>query len=389
MAADPDVPERPQPAAGGSDPRRFDPWSGGKFGGVQWFAASSLIHVVLLLVLATVSMTVIRTVEQIRVKIVDQVGVEEFDGAASMEDLAGLLDVAQAPRRQAAKPSGPVVRNVVAPVVPKIGGIGPKLGRGPAVDVHAAALSYGSGGVGGLGGSFGDYVGGLRKVGLDLVLVIDTTESMQFVIDEVKARLTSLVTAIQRMVPTSRVGIVVYRDQGDEYVVKWTDLSFRTDKLRDFLSHISAAGGGDWEEAVLEGLDAAVNELSWRKKSKKIIVLVGGSPPHPEDVDAAREVVQKFRAEGGALSAIDVTEHLHDQFNRELWKSLYGKKPYEAKEMPEFYNQVRKVYTDLAGDGGGELVQLEDDKKLIRDVLVLTFGSRWKVEMAKYVKELS
>jgi len=34
------------------------------------------------------------------------------------------------------------------------------------------------------------------------------------------------------------------------------------------------------------------------------------------------------------------------------------------------------------------MVQLADDKKLIRDVLVLTFGSRWKVEMAKYVKEL-
>jgi hypothetical protein len=30
-----------------------------------------------------------------------------------------------------------------------------------------------------------------------------------------------------RMVPTSRVGIVAYRDQGDEYVTKWTDLSFQ------------------------------------------------------------------------------------------------------------------------------------------------------------------
>jgi hypothetical protein len=34
-------------------------------------------------------------------------------------------------------------------------------------------------------------------------------------------------------------------------------------------------------------------------------------------------------------------------------------------------------------------VRLADDKKLIRDVVVLTFGSRWKIEMAKYLQELS
>jgi hypothetical protein len=349
-----------------------------------------VIHAVLLVLLATVSMTVIRTVEQIAVKVVEpEVGPEEFDGAPSLEDLAGLLDVAPAPRQKAARPRGPVVRNVRAPQMPKIGGIGPKLGRGPQVDLNATTLSLGSGGVGGLGGNFGDYVGGLRKVGLDLVLVIDTTESMQFVIDEVKKRLAALVAAIQRMVPTSRVGIVVYRDQGDEYVVKWSDLSFRTDKLQGFLSHIAAAGGGDWEEAVLDGLDAAVNELTWRKKSKKIIILVGGSPPHPEDVEETRRIVRDFRASGGYLSAIDVTKRLHLEFNKALWRSLYGDKPFVAPEMPDFYRQVSEIYTSLASTGGGELVQLAEEKKLIRDVIVLTFGSRWKIEMAKFMKELS
>lgn len=371
------------------DPSQFDPWSGKKFGGARWFAASTLIHVGALVIFATISLTVIRTVDKIDVKIVDEVGVEEAYGAPSLEDLAGLLDVAPAPRRSAERPRGPVVRHLRAPTVPKIGGIGPKLGRGPKIDAVAPNLSLGSGAVGGLGGSFGDYVGGLRKVGLDLVLVIDSTRSMQFVIDEVKQRLTNLVTAIQRMVPTSRIGIVVYRDHGDEYVVKWSDLSFRTEKLRAFLSDITASGGGDWEEAVYDGLDAAVNELTWRKRSRKIIILVGGSPPHPEDLEPTRELVAEFRKEGGYLSAIDVTEQLHVQFNKALWRSLHGDKPFERGEKPAFYNQVTETYGELAKEGGGELVQLADDKKLTRDVLVLTFGSRWKVEMAKYVKELS
>jgi hypothetical protein len=373
------------------DPPRFDPWSGKKGGGLQWFAVSGLVHVLLLVIFATVSITVIRKVEEIRVKVVEErVGVENLEGQPSLEDLTGLLSLQEAPTRQA-RPSGPTapfVRNVAVPNIPKIGAVGPKLGAGP-VDLNAAPLTFGSGGVGGLGGSFGDYVGGLRKVGLDLVLVIDTTESMQFVIDEVKKRATSLVKAIQRMVPTSRVGIVAYRDQGDEYVTKWTDLSFRTEKLETFLSTMSASGGGDWEEAVREGLDAAMNDLSWRKTSKKIIILIGGSPPHPEDVDQVHDLVRDFREKGGTFSAIDVTHQLHESFEKAMWKSLHGNDPYKPSELPSFYKDVGRSYAALAKDGGGELVALADDKKLIRDVLVLTFGSRWKVEMAKYLQELS
>lgn len=387
MVADPQNDTRSQGTD--QDPSQFDPWSGKHFGGARWFAASTLIHAAALIALTTISLTVIRTVEKIDVKIIDEVGIDESFGAPSMEDLAGLLDVAPAPRRSAERPRGPVVRHVRAPTVPKIGGIGPKLGRGPKIDSVAPNLSLGSGAVGGLGGSFGDYVGGLRKVGLDLVLVIDSTRSMQFVLDEVKQRLTSLVTSIQRMVPTSRIGIVVYRDQGDEYVVKWSDLSFRTEKLRSFLSDITASGGGDWEEAVFDGLDAAVNELTWRRKSRKIIILVGGSPPHPEDLEPTQELVAAFRKDGGYLSAIDVTERLHVEFNKTLWRSIHGDKPFVPGEKPEFYQQVTDTYGALAKTGGGELIQLADDKKLIRDVLVLTFGSRWKLEMAKYVKELS
>jgi hypothetical protein len=376
----------PSETENAADPARFDPWSGNLYGGARFFAASTLIHLGLLVLFAGISLTVIKTVEKINVKIVEpEVGV---DGANSLEDYAGLLEVTKAPRHEAQRPQGPVVKNVRAPRVPTLGNVGPRLGARP-VDLNSAALSLGAGGVGGLGGTFGEYIGGLRKVGLDLVLVIDSTESMQFVIDEVKEHAAQLVRALQRMVPTSRVGVVVYRDQGDEYVTKWSDLSFRTDKLTSFISNISAAGGGDWEEAVLDAVDAAINELSWRKKSKKIIILIGGSPPHAEDMPALVELIREFRQQGGSLSTIDVTDHLHLAFNKQLWRSLHGNKPFEAPPKPQFHQQVTAVYGALARDGGGDLVQLADDKALIRDVLILTFGTRWKTEMAPYMKELS
>src|SRR4051794_1259035 len=143
------------------DPSRFDPWSGHHFGGARFFAASTLIHVGLLVLFATLSFTVYKSVEKIDVKIVEpnQVGVEESEGAPSLEDYAGLLEVAKAPTRQAQRPAGPVVRDVRAPRMPSLGGIGPKLGTGPTNDLSSATLALGGGGGGGgvgtLGGGFG------------------------------------------------------------------------------------------------------------------------------------------------------------------------------------------------------------------------------------------
>lgn len=383
---------------GPSDPNRFDPWAGHRFGGMRWFAFSTLAHVGLLVLLATITLTVMRKVEEIRVSVTDDggVGAESADGANSLQDLAGVLRQEKAAPQRAA-PSGPVIQGVRAPDMPRLAGVGPKLGAGPAIETVSTSLGGGSGlslggaagGLGGLGGGFGDYVGGLRKVGLDVALVIDTTDSMQFVIDDVKEKLSALVASIQRMVPTSRIGIVVYRDRGDDYVVKWTDLSFNTKKLQDFLAGISARGGGDWEEAVKEALDAAVNDLKWRKQSKRMIILVGGSPPHQVDEPGVRRIVRDFRADGGHVSAIDVTHRMHEEFDRNLWQSLHGKKPYQPSPFPDYFKETTRVFTDISRDGGGELVVLDQDKALMRSIFELTFGSRWKTEMAKYLNELS
>jgi len=387
--------QRPDPA-GVPPPARFDPWAPHRASGVAWLTVSTAAHVGLLVVFATVTLTVMRTVEEIRVKVLDETpaALEEVEGAPSLRDLAGVLTMERAVPNRAA-PRGPVIQGVRAPEMPRLGGIGPKLGTAATIDSAAMPLSLGSGAgggvgaVGGLGGGFGDYVGGLRKVGLDVVLVIDTTESMQFVIDAVKQKLSQLVGALQRMVPTARVGIVVYRDKGDDYVVKWTDLSFRTAKLQEFLSHIDARGGGDWEEAVKDGLDAAIHDLKWRTQAKRIIILVGGSPPHAADVEAVRQLVRAFRAQGGYISTIDVTQRQHEEFDRSMWRSLHGTEAFKPSPLPEFYKQVATSFGGIARDGGGDLVSLDEDKVLIRQVLELTFGARWKVEMAKYLKELS
>ncbi|HKV56513.1 MAG TPA: hypothetical protein VJN94_17900, partial [Candidatus Binataceae bacterium] len=79
------------------------------------------------------------------------------------------------------------------------GGIG--IGRGGGM---------GSGYGRGVGAGFGGFIGSLRRSGLDVALVIDGTGSMKRIIGVVKNKMRSLVLAIHRLVPTTRMGIVVF-----------------------------------------------------------------------------------------------------------------------------------------------------------------------------------
>ena len=77
----------------------------------------------------------------------------------------------------------------------------------------------------GIGSGFSGFIGSLRRKGRDVVLVIDRTDSMRLVMEDVKARITAIVRAIHRLVPTARMGIVVYGGEGEPLDVQPLTLS--------------------------------------------------------------------------------------------------------------------------------------------------------------------
>lgn len=230
-------------------------------------------------------------------------------------------------------------------------------------------------------GDFGSLIGRLRKRGLDVVLVVDATRSMQQVIDELTERMTAMAATLQRLVPTARIGTVAYRDYGDEYVTRWSDLTFHSRKVKAFLSQVRADGGGDWEEAVGEALEAAIDDLSWRQNSKKVIILVGSSPPHPEEMPDIIEMATQFHRRGGIISTIDITQRLHEEHHRFIYRSLHGTDPTEYPPLPEHYLETSRSYEKIAKAGGGEMAGIGWDKALAQQVLVFTFGSRWRSDV--------
>ena len=119
---------------------------------------------------------------------------------------------------------------------------------------------------------------------MDLAFCIDTTGSMQGEIDMVKTKVKEVVAKLASgsPAPDIRVGLVAYRDRGDEYVTKVFQFSDDIDKVVKDISSLKAAGGGDTPESVNEGLHVAVHDLHWDtgKKTAKLLFLIGDAGPH-------------------------------------------------------------------------------------------------------------
>ena len=93
--------------------------------------------------------------------------------------------------------------------------------------------------------------------------------------------------AMSKPAPDIRMGLVGYRDRGDEYVTKMTPLTHDLDQVYADLMAYQADGGGDGPESVNQALHEAVHKSQWsgEKKVYRAIFLVGDFPPHMDYQD--------------------------------------------------------------------------------------------------------
>src|SRR4051794_11869468 len=124
----------------------------------------------------------------------------------------------------------------------------------------------------------------LARPTVEVAFVLDTTGSMGGLIEGAKRKIWSIATAIVDSNPDAdiRLGLVAYRDIGDEYVTRKFELTTDIQDLYASLLELKARGGGDWPESVNEALDVAVNKMQWtiNGDTRRIVFLVGDAPPH-------------------------------------------------------------------------------------------------------------
>ena len=125
-------------------------------------------------------------------------------------------------------------------------------------------------------------------VDAEVVFVLDTTGSMSGLIEGAKQKIWSIAGGIiERTGGEVRIGLVPYRDRGDDYVTRLFPLTNNLDQVYSDLQGFHADGGGDMPESVNQALFEAVSEIRWSDSPRvlKTIFLVGDCPPHMDYQD--------------------------------------------------------------------------------------------------------
>lgn len=118
---------------------------------------------------------------------------------------------------------------------------------------------------------------------IEIAFVVDATGSMGDELEYLKTELLDVISKIKVKNTNSKIltSSVFYRDEGDNYVTRVSNFSENINTTLDFIKAQSAAGGGDFPEAVHSALDKSINELQWSTNAKtRILFLLLDAPPH-------------------------------------------------------------------------------------------------------------
>ncbi|MHB8867097.1 MAG: VWA domain-containing protein [Pirellulaceae bacterium] len=203
------------------------------------------------------------------------------------------------------------------------------------------------------GGTWDGMLQNMRRHGLDIVIVFDSTGSMQGEIDQVKNQIQRIGSTLLTLVPKARLSICTYRDQGDAYVVRGLPLTSDIQTIVSYLSEIYADAGGDMPESVHEGLRWSIEQNAFRPQARKVILLFGDAPPHREDLPACLRMVSDF----------------HGQ-QQGIVNTVTCRSP---RKLPEFL--------EIAEVGGGEAFVTADERQIMTQLVVLVFGSRHRAKV--------
>jgi len=125
-----------------------------------------------------------------------------------------------------------------------------------------------------------------NMIQLQVALSFDTTGSMRSVLQEVRRRLSDLLKMLHSKLQMGLFSTAIiahgdYCDRDTTYVTKHLDFCDDIEQLVDFVNKAEDTHGGDAPEAYELMLRLASRDLTWRQNSKKVLVVIGDSYPHP------------------------------------------------------------------------------------------------------------
>jgi len=240
---------------------------------------------------------------------------------------------------------------------------------------------------------------------MQVVFLLDATGSMSGLINAAKDKIWSITSSLTQTdpAPDIEVGMIFYRDKGDEFITKVIPLSTDMDNTYEKLMGITAGGGGDTPESVNQALFEGVTHIQWddSKNTYKTIFLVGDCPPHmdykddvkyPESCALAKEkgIIVNSILMGNHQEASRIWKEIADKTNGEFIKTdmnvgnIAVRTPYDDKinECQRELDRTRIYYGEAADQM--ELKEVQSSKMSKGDAAVNARRAEYNLSTTGY-----
>ena len=197
---------------------------------------------------------------------------------------------------------------------------------------------------------------------LDLVVCLDTTQSMAPYIDDIKKNLGPILRERVSRFARFRIGIVLFKDYWpDEYITRKFPFTSDISAFERTVRGITVYGGADIPEAEFEALHSAATEFDWSADRRQILLVTDASPhTAPRGKILFDDVVRE--AAGRRIEADAIIEP--------------AVMPTAAPAHGEFENEVRRVAFLAASGVHVRLLALADADEARRGPLLRSLGDR-------------
>lgn len=254
-----------------------------------------------------------------------------------------------------------------------------------------------------------DHLEALALQPLDLAIVLDCTASMSGEIAEAQGGVDDLMRFVGDVSGGIRVGIAGYRDRRELFEKIGWDLTGSIDMARANLWRLSAEGGGDRPELVDQGLALAYTTFSWNPRNRGVLILVGDAPPHPGHGEGCIKLAKFARARGVTTHVIgcdprivDSVDSVDDPSNEKIEDELEdvddsdAVNPFDIERGEDAISRPTKrrrwsrnrdaieFFPEIAEAGGGRVVNLDRDERLVPEIAGLIVGVAFEEPMVEF-----
>lgn len=187
---------------------------------------------------------------------------------------------------------------------------------------------------------------------VDVAFVVDATGSMGDEIQFLKSELSDIIGKLEgtHNDVAYKTASVFYRDKAEDYLTKVSGFSNDVEETSSFINANKAGGGGDYEEAVEEGIKEALG-LDWNPNAvSRLAFLILDAPPHhtPETLEILKSQITEAANKGIKLIPITASG-----INRET--------EFLMKYFSIITNATYVFITDDSGIGNAHLDPVVDD----------------------------